>query len=301
MNQKWLFSAALLLMAGCGVENPAPTANKCKDCGPEKCYRTIMVPITEEVKYTDFKSVEKDCTVSTVKSKTKKVPVKTYRYVDEWVDTPVQEAYTEKVTVRKPRKVTLTEKYLDFAPVSKQVDGMVDCGKKIVKTDWKCEHKSDTINIKQCGVCGETEKIKATREYSVPKRECTESIEMAQCPGKVTEVSDEPVIKERKVEREGYYTDTAEVVKYRIVPGKKLIRKRVCETVMADLPDSTVETTNVKRTVSEPVEKTRKITKMVEKKIEIDCQTGAEVTAKQEIKKEEESIDIKALAEKAGQ
>ena len=44
MNRLWLLPASLLVLGGCAVDGPAPTKNACKDCGPEKCYRTILVP-----------------------------------------------------------------------------------------------------------------------------------------------------------------------------------------------------------------------------------------------------------------
>lgn len=299
MKTMWLIPASLAVLAGCGVQDPAPTANACKDCGPEKCYKTIKVPVTEQVKYTDYKAVDKDCVVEAVKPTTKKVPVKTYRYVEEWVDAEVQEAYTEKVPVKKKTSVPVKESYLSYDNVTKKVDGSFECSKKVTTAGWTCEHKTDSKDITQCGICGEKNKISATREYSVPKYESKTVTETAKCPAQVMQTTEEPSMKDRTVTRDGYYTEMETVTKYRTVPGKKLVRKRVCDTVMVDMPDTTVETKTVKRTLAEQVEKTKPVTKYVDKKVEIDCKTGAELSARAEAAADSKAVDIAALAQQA--
>lgn len=300
MRKMWLLPASLVVLAGCGLQDPAPTANACKDCGPEKCYKTIKVPVTEQVPVTELKAVEKDCVVETVKPTTKKVPVKTYRVVEEWVDAPVQEAYTEQVPVRKKTQVPVKEQYLGYENVTKKVDTTFACSKTTTKSEWTCEHKTDSKDITQCGVCGGKNTISATREYSVPKLKTTTETETAKCQVPMDKIVSEPAMKDRTVTRDGYYTEMETVTKYRTVPGKVLVKKKVCDTVMTDMPDTTVESKPVKRTIAEREVKTKTVTKMVDKKVEIDCKTGLEIAPVQQAKESEPAkLDIAQIAAQA--
>lgn len=276
MKRFWWLPVAAVLMTGCASEEPV-TGNKCKDCGPQKCFRTVKETVQVPEKYVEYKTAEKDCVVEIKKPVVKKVPVKTYRYVEEWVDTEVQIPVSKEITVKSKKKVPVIESYLAYDKVEKQVDGTVACDKKIVTANWKCEHKKGSKDIQTCDVCGKSGKIEVETEYSVPVKECKTTVETAQCPIKVKGTVEEPVMKQRTVMREGFFTDKKTIQEMKTVPGKKLVRRRVCDTVMTDVTEYVTEKKMVKRGMREPVEKTRMVSKCVDKKVQVDCQTGVQI------------------------
>ena len=286
MNKFWLVPVALAAVfsggqgmsadcgkSACNKKQEAP----CKDCGPEKCYRVITETVEVPETYVVYKDVEIDCIVEEKKPVVKKEAVKTYRVIEEWIDIEVREPYTEEIKVRVKKKVPVVEEYMAYEMVEKEFPSTMPCPQTITSTDCVCETKTSTKKAEWCDSCGKKTTVKFTSEKPTARTVTSSHVETAMCPTTVKKMVEEPVMKKRTVMRDGYATETQTVTKYRVVPGKKLVQRRICETVMVDKTEYVTETRTVKRTVKVPEEKTRMVCKTVERRIEVDCQTGFEV------------------------
>ncbi len=273
-------SIALSMVAGCVPEAGSECINgACADkkCEQEKCSRKLPVEVTREEQYTVYKDVEKDCVVETKVPVVKKVPVKTWKYIQRWVDTEVQEPYYVTEKVRVEAEVPVEEEYLVYEKVAKEYEGTVDCPKTIVTKDCECTTVKGKRTITECDKCGNTRKIKVDSEWQVPVQKITSTVETAKCPVTKTKMVDVPVMKNRTVMRDGFVTKEVQVKKWRTVPGKKLVNTRVCETIMKDETTYEIQKKTVKRTVRVPEVKTRTVTDTVIKDVVVDCRTGERI------------------------
>lgn len=275
----------LAITAGCIEEAGSECAGGAcaeKECSGEKCTRKLPVEVTREEQYTAYKDVEKDCEVISKVPVTNKVPVKTFKYVQRWVDTQVQEPYyvTEKRRVKT--KVAVEEQYMGYDMVEKEYTETIDCPKTIVTKSCECQTVNGKRTIIECDKCGNSKQITVNSQWQKPVQKVDSTVEVAKCPVTRTKMVKVPVMKTRTVMRDGYKTVEVKVKKMRTVPGKKLVRTRVCETVMKDEVTYKDQKRTVKRTVKVPEVKTRTITETKMQLVPVNCRTGERIVPKAE-------------------
>lgn len=312
--KKSVLGVVALMLAGCGLPQQGggqpdlskgcktcSVANKVSDkkCGKDKCFAKVCEPVMTEVTVPVYEDVEKECYVTERKKVVTKVPVKTYKVIDEWVDSPVREAYYETVKVRAKRKVPVTDEKFVYAKVPGEVEMNVSCPKIITGTKEVCKPVRVNDRIVRYDKCGKVEELPITREGSVVVHQCERTIENAVCAIKRPGNVEKPMFVNDNTRRTGYYTEEVKVKKYRIVPGKVLRKRRVCQTVMVDKVDWVEEKRPVTRTIREKTkEATEKKLEYVTRKVEVDCETGVPVTANDKFDNAKEAKD-KAAAEVA--
>ena len=294
--KKSLLGVVALVLAGCGLPQGSGqagidlskgcktcgVANKVSDkkCGEDKCFTKVCEPVMTEVKVPVYEDVNKECYVVERKKEIVKVPVTTYKVVEEWVDSPVREAYYETVKVRAKRRVPVTDEKFVYAKIPGEVEMEIGCPK--ITTGYKEVCKPVRVNdrIVRYDKCGKVEELPITREGSVVVHQCERTIENAVCSIKRPGLVEKPMFVNDNTTRNGYYTDEVKVKKYRIVPGKVLRKRRIPQTVMVDKVNWVEEKRPVTRQIREKTgEKTEKKIEYVTRKVEVDCQTGVPAAA----------------------
>lgn len=284
-----LSAMAIMTFLGCENQSVKTTVTtrevECADgdmCGklevPEKkCFRTLPHMNDVQEKYTEMVEVEKECQVIQNIPKVTKIPVKTYRTIEEWVETPVRVPYYEEVKVRAEREVPVEEEYLAYVEVEREQVGLAPCTETTVTEKCVCKPYTAKDKIEKCDDCGNMTGIDIDVEGQKKVIETTTRTETALCPVKKMVKVKVPVMKKRIVKRDGFYTKIKKVKKYRTVPGKKLVQRRVCETIMVDKKEYEKKITQVKRKMMVPVEKTRTVKQCDMEKTEVDCVSGYEL------------------------
>lgn len=301
--RKIVFGVATLFLTGCGLtafpsNGAQPFAKACKTCGKankvsdakcgdDKCFATVKEPVLKNVSKPVYGEVEKECYVTEKRKVVTKVPVKTYRIVEEWVDSPVKEAYYETVKVRAKAKVPVTDEYFRYAKVDGKVEKKVNCPKTIRTEKDECRPVRINDTIVRYDKCGKVEELPISREGHVTRHVCNCSTENAVCTLTVNGKVEQPEFYKDDVRRNGYYTKEIKVKKYRTVPGKVLRKRRVCDTVMIDQVNWVEEKRPVIRKITEQTGETiEKKVEYVKREVQVDCITGAPVTQADKMKAE---------------
>lgn len=283
-----LLSVGLLLLSGCRtqpcvgatcqVKNCIPQCAAKKpdlQCAPLKCIAEVRDPKVIDAKCVQIQAQIKDAYVMERKAVTTKVPVQTFRVVDEWVDAPVLEQYSEKVKVRMPRKMNVADEQFKYEEKVGMIDVKLNVPNTTIKSEQKCQAVRISDKIVRYDECGFKEYLPITRVGEQVVHRCQKNTENAVYTLSIPGYVEVPKIAETPQLRKGYYTEEFAVQKYREVPGKVLQKRRICETVWVDKVEYEEVARPVKRTINLPVEKDHKKVVYEKKEVEVDCQTGA--------------------------